>query len=66
VYLRWAVRLFADPAPEVLAVVGAAGTTGRGRGFSSRLALSLAAAGCVTLSVLPEGLVALLGGAPLR
>lgn len=60
VYLRWAVQVF-SPRVEGEAVVDAPRTP-----LTGRLALSLAAAGCVTLSVLPEGLIGLLAGAPLH
>ncbi len=68
VYLRWAVQLFAEgepvPAPAPPAT---GGTAVRVRTpVAGRLALSLTAAGCVVLSVLPEGLIGLLGGVPLR
>ncbi|GMA87886.1 hypothetical protein GCM10025868_31360 [Angustibacter aerolatus] len=57
VYLRWAAHLVArpdDPRPEV-----------HPGARPQRLALAMAAAGCLTLSVLPEGLLALLGSAGL-
>ncbi len=60
VYLRWAVQVFSprgDDAPAASALRTP---------VAGRLALSLAAAGCVALSVLPEGLIGLLGGAPLH
>jgi NADH-quinone oxidoreductase subunit N len=59
VYLRWAVHVFSPRSDgEVV--------RGRPTPLAGRLALSLAAAGCVALSVLPEGLIGLLGGAALR
>ncbi len=72
VYLRWAVQLFSAPVP--VAALGACdegpeapvrAATSR-TPFAGRMALSLAAAGSVALSVLPEGLIALLAGTPLR
>lgn len=60
VYLRWAVQVFSRR-PEGVTLVEAAPTP-----VTGRLALSLAAAGCVALSVLPEGLIGLLAGAPLH
>lgn len=78
VYLRWAAQLFRAPA-HARAGMATASAAGGGSGALSadasgpaappvtdRLALSLTAAGCVALSVLPQGLVALLAGAPLR
>jgi NADH-quinone oxidoreductase subunit N len=61
VYLRWAVQVFAPAADDAPTPVAVGGTP-----VAARLALSLAAAGCVALSVLPEGLIGLLGGALLR
>ncbi|GAB3601020.1 NADH-quinone oxidoreductase subunit N [Angustibacter peucedani] len=65
VYLRWAVQLFtpAAAAPDAAADVPADGPRSP---VSGRVALSVAAAGCVALSVLPEGLIGLLAGTPLR
>ncbi len=60
VYLRWAVQVF-SPRVDGEPVVEAPRTP-----LTGRLALSLAAAGCVALSVLPEGLIGLLAGAPLH
>jgi NADH-quinone oxidoreductase subunit N len=62
VYLRWAAHLAGGPAsgPESEAVGGRVAQP-----RTQRLALALAAAGCLALSVIPEGLVALLGGVPL-
>lgn len=60
VYLRWVAYLFAS---EQAAAVP---STSRRTPLAGRLALSLAAAGCVALSVLPEGLIGLLGGSALR
>jgi len=60
VYLRWAVQVF-TPRADGDPVVEAPRTP-----LTGRLALSLAAAGCIALSVLPEGLIGLLAGAPLH
>jgi NADH-quinone oxidoreductase subunit N len=75
VYLRWAAQLAGGPrpadavdqptpkaaegAPKAPAVATSARRT---QPRTQRLALALAAAGCLALSVLPEGLIALLGG----
>ncbi|GAA4348978.1 NADH-quinone oxidoreductase subunit N [Angustibacter luteus] len=58
VYLRWAVQVF-SAGPE-LAEPPSPGP------MSGRMALSIAAAGCIALSLLPEGIVGLLAGSPLR
>jgi NADH-quinone oxidoreductase subunit N len=60
VYLRWAVQVF-SAGPEQ--AEGAAPQAGP---MSGRMALSIAAAGCIALSVLPEGIVGLLAGSVLR
>jgi NADH-quinone oxidoreductase subunit N len=78
VYLRWAAHLAGAPqaaaVPQGDAVARTAGgsssrtvTTSRKvvQPRTQRLALALAAAGCLALSVLPEGLLALLGGSAL-
>jgi NADH-quinone oxidoreductase subunit N len=72
VYLRWAAHLAGgpavpaepEPAPAPTDAAGPASTVDA-RPRTQRLALALAAAGCLALSVLPEGLVALLGGVDL-
>ena len=58
VYLRWAVQVFS-------AGSGRRRRLPPGR-WSGRVALSVATAGCIALSVLPEGIVGLLAGSVLR
>jgi NADH-quinone oxidoreductase subunit N len=65
VYLRWAVQAFAVAPALATTAAGPTEDTAPAP-MGGRLALSLAAAGCVALSVLPEGLIGLLGGAVLR
>jgi NADH-quinone oxidoreductase subunit N len=62
VYLRWAAHLAGGPASGPEGEVDGARVA---QPRTQRLALALAAAGCLALSVIPEGLVALLGGVPL-
>jgi NADH-quinone oxidoreductase subunit N len=63
VYLRWAVPVFTAAPGD-----GSPGPTlpRRPWGVAGRLALSISVALCLALSVLPEGLAALLGDAPLK
>jgi NADH-quinone oxidoreductase subunit N len=78
VYLRWAAQLAGGPqaagVPQGSAEVRTPGSSSSGpvptsrkvlQPRTQRLALALAAAGCLVLSVLPEGLIALLGGSAL-
>ncbi len=77
VYLRWLVPVFTGdgrPAGAVSARAGSAGATSEGlasdgpgwvRPVVGRLAVSITAAACVSLSVLPEGVIGLLGDAAL-
>jgi NADH-quinone oxidoreductase subunit N len=75
VYLRWAAHLAGTPrgagVAQDEAAVRPAGDASSGpvptsrrvaQPRTQRLALALAAAGCLALSVLPEGLIALVGG----
>jgi NADH-quinone oxidoreductase subunit N len=77
VYLRWAAYLAGSPRPAqgnvppptAAEAAGASSSSGplatsapKTQPRTQRLALALAAAGCLALSVLPEGLIAVLGG----
>lgn len=64
VYLRWAVRLFSPAGPSPASALPASPVSPTPT--AGRLAVALAAGACVVLSLLPEGLVGLLGGARLR
>jgi NADH-quinone oxidoreductase subunit N len=66
VYLRWLVPVFSgDPAGPDLIGPDPVGPDVVGP-VAGRLAVSITAAACVALSVLPEGVVGLLGDAALR
>jgi NADH-quinone oxidoreductase subunit N len=60
VYLRWAVQVFSAGSEFQVRPAASGGP------WPGRLALSVATAGCIALSVLPEGIVGLLAGSVVR
>lgn len=66
VYLRWAVHVFSSAGSSHADAAHHPARTPTRAPIAGRAALSLAAAGCVALSVLPEGLIGLLAVGRLR